>query len=325
MANISIESGGLALKSPIIISSSGLTKSLDKVREYASAGAGAVILKSLFEEQINMDCSYIHSSSDYTESLDYISTYVRSQELYSYIDNLRALKQGTDIPILASINCTKNDSWIEFASNIAMAGADGIEVNFMEVETDIMASPTDVENRYVDIISKLSKTISIPIWVKLSPYHTVLPSLVAKLRSVGAASVTLFNRSYQADINIHKEEVSSADIFTHHGDLSMTLRYTGLISGLVKDISISSSTGIHSGEDVVKAILAGASTTQMCSAIYREGSNVIDQSISFLSSWMDDHGYYSIDEFKGKLSYGNIPSAVAFERMQFMKYFSSKH
>lgn len=324
MVDLSIEVGSLKLKSPIIVSSSGLTMSVNNVIKYAEAGAGAVVMKSLFEEQITMACDNMQSEQDYTEAYDYINQYVRDNEVNKYLDKIIELKKSVDIPIIASINCRKSDTWLDFACSIEKAGADAIEINFMEIETDIFANPNDIENRYIDILSKLKKKISIPIWVKLSHFHTSLPSFVDKIRAIGVESVTLFNRSFQADIDIEKENIQSFDVFTTGHDISNTIRFVGLLSGIIKGINISASTGIHQGEDVIKVILAGASSAQMCTSIYKNGSEVIAESIETIKSWMNRHGYKSIKEFKGKLSYGNISSSVTFERVQFMKYFSSK-
>lgn len=324
MVDLSVEVGRLKLKSPIIVSSSGLTMNVNNVVKYAEAGAGAVVMKSLFEEQISMACSSMQSQQDYTEAYDYINQYVRDNEVNKYLEKIAELKNSVDIPVIASINCKKSDSWLDFASSVEKTGADAIEINFMEIETDVFSNPNDIENRYIDILTKLKKKINIPIWVKISSFHTSLPSLIDKIRAIGVESVTLFNRSFQADIDIENETIKSSDVFTSENDISNTIRFVGLISGVVKGINISASTGIHCGEDAIKVILAGASSSQMCTSVYKNGDRAIFESIDKIKDWMTRHGYKSIKEFKGKLSYGNIPSAVTFERVQFMKYFSSK-
>ena len=324
MVDLSVEVGNLKLRSPIVVSSSGLTMNVNNVVKYANAGAGAIVMKSLFEEQISMTCDNMQFQQDYTEAYDYINQYVRNNEVNEYLNKIVELKKNIVIPVIASINCKKNDSWVDFAVSVERSGADAIEINFMEIETDVFSNPNDIENRYIDILTKLRKIISIPIWVKISYFHTSLPSFIDKIKAIGVESVTLFNRSFQADIDIENEKIISSDIFTSNNDISNTIRFVGLISGVVKGIGISASTGIHSGKDIVKMILAGASSTQMCTSIYKNGEMAIINSIDELKEWMTKHGYKSVKEFKGKLSYGNIPSAVAFERVQFMKYFSSK-
>ena len=322
--DISIKVGSLSFQSPLIISSSGLTSSISNIKEYASRGVGAVVLKSLFEEQIDIKSISMSNEQDYPEASDYIAEYVRSQEISKYLDLIKEAKSSTNINIIASINCYKGSSWVSFAKSIEEAGADAIEVNYMPLELDLFAEPNAVEEKLLNTISSLKKEVSLPIWVKLSPFHTALPALVDKLRALGVESVTLFNRSYQVDINIDREDLGSADVFSNAGEFNNTLRFTAIIGGLVKGIGVSSSSGIYTYKELVKVLLAGASTAQICTTIYKNGASQIDEILEGLKFWMGEHGYQSISEMRSKLSYGSIPSAQSFERMQFMKYSSSK-
>lgn len=322
MTTLSTEFAGLQLKSPIIAGSSGLTRSLSKIKEFAAAGAGAVVLKSLFEEQIEMQGVGMLELTDYPEAADYISNYLRNDEIGKYLDFVKEVKREVEIPVIASINCYKSDSWVSFAKSVAEVGADAIEVNMMRVETELFGSPLQEEEEYVHIAQQLIKETKIPIIVKLSRYHSNMPLLVDKLRAVGVKGVTLFNRTYQTDVDINTVSLSSGNIFTDADDLSDTLRFTALVSGKVGRIDISASTGIHSYEEAVKCILVGASCVQMCSALYKEGANAISNTLTGMEEWMNQKGYQSISEFKGKLNAANVPSATHFERMQFMKYFS---
>ncbi|MDO4708085.1 MAG: dihydroorotate dehydrogenase-like protein [Porphyromonadaceae bacterium] len=326
MADITTSFVGLKLQSPIIVGSSGLTRSLDKAQKMVEAGAGAIILKSLFEEQIEAYAASMKQESDYMEAAEYIGHYVRSEEVQRYLDTIRQHKSKLSIPVIASVNCYKSDTWVDFAEKMASVGADALEVNIMSLDTDIYSDPTKTERKYVDMVAKLTKVVGIPVIVKLSRYHTSLPALVDLLRAAGASAVTLFNRSYQPDINLDKEELCSGDIFSHAGDFAETLRFTGLITNLVPLIQISASTGIYTWQEVAKSLLAGAQTTQMCTVLYKEGASAISSALTALGMWMDKRGYRSIDELRGRLaSVRNVEvSANIYERVQFMKYFGGR-
>lgn len=326
MADISTSFVGLQLQSPIIIGSSGLTRNLDKVKAMAEAGAGAVILKSLFEEQIEAEAQQMQQHSDYTEASEYVAHYVRAEEVNRYLDMIKLYKKELSIPVIASINCIKSDSWISFASKIQEAGADALEVNIMRLETDLFFDPIASEKGYCEIVSKLRAQIGIPIIIKLSKYHTALPALVDKLRASGANAVTIFNRTYQPDIDLNKEEFRSGDIFTHMGDFTDTLRFSALLSKLVPQMEVSTSTGVYTWQEVTKSLLTGAQTAQMCTALYKEGVSAITDALAALGMWMDKHGYRSIDEFRGRMSAAtsSTEDTNIFERIQFMKYFGGR-
>lgn len=322
MINISTSFVGLNLNSPIIVGSSGLTRNLDKVKQFANAGAGAVVLKSLFEEQIEAQGLEMLQQSDYPEATDYISTYVRTEEVSRYLDYINTARKELTIPIIASINCVRNDSWVEFAKQIEQAGAHALEINIMRLETDLFFDPSKHDSLYVNIVSELRKQISIPLIIKLSRHHTAIPALVDKLRASGASAVTLFNRTYQPDIDLDKEELVSGDIFTNPSDFTETLRFTALVSGLIPQIEISTSSGVSGWQEVVKSLLSGATTAQMCSALYKNGAPAISDALMGMKMWMQKQGYKSITEFRGRLNASSVPEAGLFERMQFMRYFS---
>lgn len=324
MTDLSTTFAGLNLKNPIIAASSGLTRNLRKIKEIAEAGVGAIVLKSLFEEQIEGQGALLLGNTDYPEAYDYISTYVKNDELGKYLEFVKQVKATVKVPVIASINCYKLDTWVDFASQIAKSGVDALEINVMKLETDLFFDPIAEEQGYIDIVQKLKSTVHIPIIMKLSKNHTALVSMIDKLAAAGLNGVTLFNRSYQTDIDINKIEMTSGNVFTTAHDISDTLRYTGIVSGMVPELPVASSTGVHSWEEVVKCLLAGAACVQMCSTIYANGPKAIRDGLDGLKIWMEKKGYRSIDEFKGKLNSANIPSQTVYERMQFMKYFSSK-
>ncbi len=326
MINLETNYLGLKLKNPIVVSSSGLTNSVEKIGKLVDAGAGAVVLKSLFEEQINHEISNSIQSGegfDYPEAVDYIKEYTKENNVNDYLNLIKGAKSAYDIPVIASINCFSTGHWVEFAKKIEDAGADAIELNVYVLNTDKQSKPEDYERIYYDILTDIKKEVNIPVVMKLGLYFSNLVRVVDTLSAYGAAGVVLFNRFYEPDINIHKMQMSSAEVFSSSTDLRRTLRWVAIISDKVHDIEVSASTGIHTGEDMIKVLLAGATTAQVCSAIYKGGAKVITSMLDELTSWMEEKEFHSIDAFNGSMNYGKIENPALYERSQFMKYFSS--
>jgi dihydroorotate dehydrogenase (fumarate) len=313
---------GLKLKNPIIISSCGLTNSVEKNIELEKAGAGAIVLKSLFEEQIMMNSERLLEHGDYTEAFDYIKNYVHSHNLTDYLDLVRESKKKCNIPIIASINCSRKGEWAHFAHQIELAGADAIELNIFLLNTDKFLDSNTFEQSYVEIVKSVKDVVNIPICVKIGQQFTGLVGLTEKLFAVGAQSVILFNRFYQPDINLKTLEIKQGQTFSTPSDFSNTLRWTSIITGMVKHAHIVASTGIHDWENAVKAILVGAQVVEICSTIYKHGNGVISEMNTCIDSWMEQHGYLNLEEFRGKLNYSNSTDRTIYERFQFMKYYS---
>nr|WP_321451858.1 dihydroorotate dehydrogenase-like protein [uncultured Carboxylicivirga sp.] len=327
MANLETKYLGLTLKNPIIVSSSGLTNSIQKIARVVEAGAGAVVLKSLFEEQINVEINnaiYKGEGVDYPEAIDYIKGYTRDNAVGEYLQLIKDAKAQFDVPIIASINCFSADEWVDFAQQIQESGADALELNVFMVNTDKNSDPAEYEQLYHDVITNVSKVVSIPISIKLGMYFSNLVNVVNKLSVSGAKGVVMFNRFYEPDIDIDKMTITSSEVFSSPHDMQHTLRWVAIMSDKVDNIDISASTGIHDGEAVIKQLLAGASTVQVCSTIYKNGAAVIANIKAELESWMDKKGFSTINDFKGKMNYGTIGDPHLYERAQFMKYFS-KH
>nr|WP_321410057.1 dihydroorotate dehydrogenase-like protein [uncultured Carboxylicivirga sp.] len=327
MANLETKYLGLTLKNPIIVSSSGLTNSVEKIARVVEAGAGAVVLKSLFEEQINYEINnaiYKGEGFDYPEAVDYIKGYTHDNAVGEYIKLIKDTKAKFDIPVIASINCFSADEWVDFAQQIEAAGADALELNVFMVNTDKNSDPSEYENLYYEVINNVSQVVNIPVSIKLGSYFSNLVSVVNKISVSGAIGVVMFNRFYEPDIDIDKMTITSSDVFSTSADIRRTLRWVAIVSGKIENIDISASTGIHDGEGVIKQILAGAKTVQVCSAVYKNGSSVIADMKSKLESWMDEKGFATIDDFRGKMNYSKIVDPQLYERAQFMKYFS-KH
>ncbi len=315
---------GLTLRNPIIVGSSGLTNNPEKVKEFEKAGAGAIVLKSLFEEQIERQSQGMYRESDYPEAADYIREYVRANQVNHHLELIKNCKAACSIPIIASINCYKSSEWIDFARQIEMAGADALELNIFFLETDLAYDYDGTREIYVDIIRKVKHTISIPVIVKLGKAANNTPALAHLLAVNGADAVVLFNRFYQTDIDINKLQIVSGNVFSSHAKLSDTIRWTAIVSGLIPDLNISASTGVHEWEDIVKCILAGASAVQMCSALYNHGTELIPQVLTSLEEWMTHKKYRTLEQFRGKLNYANIDNPSLYERAQFMKYYSNR-
>ncbi len=313
---------GLKLKNPLIAASSGLTNSVSKIVELENAGVGAIVLKSLFEEQIENHSEKLSQITDYPEAGDYINTYIQMNHMGKYLDLIRSAKEKCSVPIIASINCYKSAKWVDFAKTIQDAGADALELNLFVLNAGEFGD-SYLEDTYVNIVREIKKVIHIPVIIKMAKNISNLPGLISKLKALGADGVVLFNRFYQLDIDINSMEITSGPVFSNPTDFSDTLRWTAIVSGRVPDFDIACSYGVHSWEDAIKGILAGATSIQLCSILYEQGADAVTNMLTCIEEWMDQNNYSNIEEFKGKLNYANIKSPYMYERVQFMKYFSS--
>lgn len=323
MTQLKTTFAGLTLRNPVIISSSSLTNSAEKNKKLELAGAGAIVLKSVFEEQIMMEAHHMATYGS-PEGDDYLSTYVRSHALNEYISLIEESKKLCNIPIIASINCFSHAEWTDFARTVEVAGADALEINILSLQTERDYQCGSFEQRHIDIVSNLKKQISIPIIVKLGSNFTNPIALINQLYANGANAVVLFNRFYQPDINIDTMTYTAGDIFSSPADLANGLRWTAIASAQVPQIDYAISGGIHDGKAIVKAILAGASAVEICSVLYQRGNGVIADMTQELSKWMDRQGYETLSEFKSSMNALSTGASNPFERTQFMKYFSSK-
>ncbi len=329
MADLNTKYLGLTLRNPIVIGSSGLTNSVDDIVNLEQNGAGAVVLKSIFEEQIMLEADYRMRKAEedgllyteYSETLDYIDVHIKEKELGSYLDLIREAKKKTMIPIIASINAISGLEWVSFARQIEEAGADALELNIFVMPFNFEKTCEDNENTYYSVLKKVKALVDIPVSIKISPYFANLGSVIINLEKNGADGVVLFNRFSSPDIDINAVKVTSADVLSTPPEMSNTLRWIAIMAKRVK-MNLAASTGVHSGEAVVKQLLAGATTTQVTSAIYKHGPEYISEIINFLSNWMEEKGFNYVDQFRGKLSQSESQNPEVFERMQFMRYFS---
>lgn len=318
---------GLKLKNPVIVASSGLTGSVEKIKGLEAAGAGAVILKSLFEEQINSEVSHLINTDPqnlYPEAEDYIWNYTRHHSVEAHLDLLKQAKKEVGIPVLASINCTSSKEWTGFAKEFEAAGADALELNIFFVPTKRNESSEQTEKQYLDILRAVKKEVHIPVSVKIGFYFTNLIALAEKLIANGAGAITMFNRFYEPDINIEKLELTASEIFSSPADIRRTLRWIGIISAILPKLEIAASTGIHDGEALIKQLLAGAQVVQICSTVYINGSQIIAGMLQDLDAFMERWNFNEISDFRGRLSYAKIKDPMHYERAQFMRYFSQR-
>ena len=325
MANLSTSYMGLKLRNPIIAGSSGLTNSLENIQKMYEHGAGAIVLKSLFEEQINFAINKTYNQSEnnysYPEALDYISHYTRENDLERYLKLIREAKSKVDIPIIASINCVSSSEWISFAKNIQDAGADALELNIFILPSDPRRKAEQHEQVYFDILQPVMKQVKIPVAAKISSYFSGLTNMALQLSWTGISGLVLFNRFFSPDIDIDKLEVTASNVFSTPGEMSMTLRWVALLSDKVH-CDIAASTGIHNGHAVIKQLLAGAKAVQIASTLYQKGFEQIGLMTKEINEWMEMHQFASTTDFIGKLSYKEAKNPAAYERVQFMKHFA---
>ena len=325
MTDLKTNFAGLSLRNPIIVSSSGLTASADKNQKLAEAGAGAIVLKSLFEEQILIETDQmLADAASYMEGTDYLQEYVRHHKLTEYIDLIKDSKAVCgDVPVIASINCYNDSEWIDFSKKIEEAGADAIEVNILALQTSLNYEFGSFEQKHIDILKHIKRTVSIPVIMKLGHNFTNPVSLINQLYANGANAVVLFNRFYQPEIDIEKQKHIAGPILSSPNELPNALRWIGIASAAVDKIDYAASGGVQSPQDLVKTILVGASAVEISTILYKKSDSEIRKMLTFLATWMQDNGYKNISQFKGKLNHKNVKDVNYFERTQFLKYYSS--
>ena len=326
MANISTRFFGLDLKSPIIAASSSMTGHSEQVLKLAEAGAGAIVLKSIFEEEIYHELqeelglrSELHSDPEYLDYFDYV---IKDENIRKYLKLISDVKARTSVPIVASINCISSSDWVLFARKIEEAGADALELNMYVDPVNSLSSSENIEQTYFETISKVLSVVKIPVSIKISHYFSNLAGMVQKLSMTGISGITIFNRFYSPDIDLDSLTVGVAEILSSEHDYILPLRWTGILSGIT-ECGLAATTGIHSSQTALKFILAGASAVQIASVIYREGPSVITKMNYEISEWMNNKGFENLADFKCSLSHSAY-SAQAWERAQFMKYFGEK-
>jgi len=328
MIDFSTQYLGLKLNGPIVISSTPLSESLDNIRRMEDAGASAVVLTSLFEEQLALESKALdedlsRGTESFAESLGYLpdlDDYRMTQEVY--LEHLRRAKEAVKIPILASLNGATTGGWVRFAKAMEQAGADAIELNTYALATDRSQTSAELELQLLDLVAAVTKAVKVPVAVKLSPTFTSLPHLVARLEDVGARGVVLFNRFYQPDFDIEALEVRPTLHFSTPSELLPRLHWAAILYGNVK-IDLAITGGVHSAEDVLKSIMAGAGITMMASALHIHGIDHIGRVLTDLRYWLEKHEYASLWETRGCLSRRSVPDTSPFDRGNYIKTLSS--
>ena len=313
---------GLKLRNPLIVSSSTLTATADGVAKCEKAGAGAVVLKSLFEEQIIADTKKEEGYNDELYNMNpemqqYLHSYVRGNEIDHYIKLIEASKAAVGIPVIASINCTDHGEWISIAKRFQDAGADAIELNIAISPFDINLNPKDIENEYYEILDEVKANVNIPIAVKIGDHFTNICYMVNQLAKHGADAVVLFNRFYNADIDIEGMNAVPGNALSVKEENNCTLRYISLSYSQGVPCALSASTGVHTSEDAIKQILAGASSVQLCSSLYIKGLDYIQTLLDEMQAWMEKHHFSSIADFKGKAN--KKEDIHILERLQYLR------
>ncbi len=325
MIDLSTNYMGLHLKNPIIVGSSGLTDNVKNIVEAEKHGAAAIVLKSLFEEQIRLEMNRLvkpnDSSFSYTEAIDFISDYAEKNSINNYLKLIKDCKRQTTIPIIASINCTSNAEWVNFAKKIEEVGADAIELNIFLLPSDLNHSSEQNEEVYFEIINEVKKQVKIPIAIKTSYYFSGLAKMMLKLSWTGISGLVFFNRFFSPDIDIDNFKITATNVLSRPEEVSTSLRWVAILSDRLF-CDVAASTGIHEGRDVIKQLLAGAKATQIVSTIYKNGFPHIGKMLTDMETWMQEKEFKSIEEFRGTMCYRKTQNPAAYLRVQFMKYFS---
>jgi dihydroorotate dehydrogenase (fumarate) len=321
MSKLAVNYMGIPLKNPIIVGSSNLVNNHDMLRKLQDAGAAAIVYKSLFEEQIQLESIQFQDEMElYNErNAEMISLFPGMEHAgpEEYLANLREAKSLLDIPLIASLNCVFTETWVEYAELIEKTGVDGIELNFFSVPRDFETEAMSIEDEQVSVVENVCKKLKIPVSVKLSPFYTNPLQLIARMSKAGAKGFVLFNRMFEPDINLDTLQHSTPFNLSNEGDYRLALRYAGVLFKNTK-ASICSSTGIYTGNDVVKMILAGSEAVQIVSALYKHKPELIGSMLTDIEKFMERHGYEDLNAFRGKLSKAMVKDPYIYKRAQYI-------
>jgi dihydroorotate dehydrogenase (fumarate) len=328
MVDLSTTYMGMTLKNPVVPSASPLSASLDSIKRMEDAGAGAVTLHSLFEEQIEFEAEALghfleYGTDSFAEALSYfpaVHDYRREPE--DYVEHIRQAKEAVDIPIIASLNGISPGGWTGYAKRFEEAGADGVELNVYFIPTSFHLMSYDVEDLYVKLLKEVKKKVDIPVAMKLSPFFSAMPHVASMLDAEGADALVLFNRFYQPDIDIEELEVTPNLQLSTPAEMRLPMRWIAILYEHV-DCSMAFTTGIHSAEDVIKAVMVGADVANVCSVLLKEGVGKVSELVEGVSAWMEEHEYESVAQMKGSMSHRSVPEPAAFERANYQKVLNS--
>jgi len=326
--DLSTEYMGFDLKNPIVASASPLSEEIDGIKRLEDAGAAAVVLSSLFEEQLSRERLELyhhmtHGSESFAEALTYVP---EPAEFHvgpeGYLEHIRKAKEAVDIPIIPSLNGRSLGGWTSFAKRMQQAGADAIELNIYDIPTDPTVPGHQVEQACIDILTSVKSSVSIPVAIKISPYFSSMANMAHKLDQAGADALVLFNRFYQPDIDLEALEVRPNVLLSTPQALRLPLRWVAILCGRI-DASLAATSGIHHAKDVLTMLMAGADVTMMCSVLLMKGIEHIKTVLADLEQWMEEHEYESVRQMKGSMSHAHCEDPSAFERVQYMKALKS--
>ncbi|HTX88900.1 MAG TPA: dihydroorotate dehydrogenase-like protein [Bacteroidales bacterium] len=316
---------GFTLKNPIIVASSGLTSTVEGVAGCEKNGAAAVALKSLFEEQILFNyqekLKEVRLDATYPEAEEYISRHTKEKAVDEYLTLIRDCKKAVGIPVFASINCISASEWTNFAREIELAGADGLELNLSILPSDTVRTSAQIEDTYIEILNEVVRKTSLPVTIKISSHFSSVAKTALRFSFTGVKGMVLFNRFFTPDIDIEEFRIVPGRLFSTPADITPTVRWISILSERVF-CDIAASTGIHEGEGLVKALLAGAKAAEICSVLYEKGLGEIAVLLKFLEDFLTRHHFSSVSEIIGKMSMRQTENPAALERVQFMKQFS---
>ncbi len=324
MADLETTYLGLNLSNPIVASAGPLSRKPSSIRELEDAGIGAVVLHSLFEEQVTIEQKYLNENlvrgeESYAEALSYFPDF--EEFVFSpdeYLEHIRRAKEAASIPIIGSLNGTSKGGWTEYSWQMEQAGADAIELNIYYLPTDVQMTSQQIEDNYIELLKAVRERLTIPVSVKLVPFIGAIPNLARRLYDEGAKGLVLFNRFYQPDIDVEKLEVSPKLTLSTSAELLLRLRWTAILYGRVGcDLAITG--GVHTAEDVVKGIMSGATVTMTTSALLQNGAGHAKTLRDGLSKWLDEHEYKTVSDIRGIMSHEKAKEPAALERANYMK------
>lgn len=315
---------GLNLRTPLVSSASPLSDDLDNIRRMEDSGASAVVLHSLFEEQVRSEQDSIqyhlaYGTDSFPESLTFFpgaSDFITGPE--EYLVKIRNAKEAVHIPMIASLNGTAIGGWVEYSKKIQEAGADGLELNIYSIPTELDRTAAEIEDRYIEIAKAVKAEVQIPVAVKLSPFFTNVANVAKRLDQTGVNGLVLFNRFYQPDINLEELEVETNIHLSTPQDLRLPLRWLAILYGRIK-ADLAATSGIHSSADVLKMLMVGADVTMLCSVLFSRGIGIIREIETELSNWLSEHDYQSVRQLHGSMSQKYCADPAAFERAHYMR------
>lgn len=324
MIDLSTEYLGLTLKTPLVPSASPLSQEIDSVRRLEDCGASAIVLSSLFEEQLRQEGLELdHRLSEHSESFAEALSYLPEPSEFrigpeGYLTHIRKAKQAVKVPVIASLNGATLGGWTEYAKQIEQAGADAIECNIYAIPSDLDRSSAEVEQEYIDIVKAVKSAVKIPVAVKLSPFFSNMANMAKRLDEAAVDGLVLFNRFYQPDINLEQLEIQPNVLLSTPQALRLPLTWIGILFGKIK-ANLAATGGVHGHEDVIKLLMVGADVTMLCSTLLRNGISHLRYIEEGLAEWMEQHEYESVKQMKGSMSQLRCPDPSAFERAQYMK------